>query len=325
MARDGIEGKLTVIWQTVFRLPRIGRQEDFFDLGGTSLQAAEVLARIETAFNVALPPSTLAEHSTIEAVAVLLADRTIVRSNSPLVLLRGAAAGRPLFLAHNGKGSVSTYGQLARRLRERPVYGLQSRGLLGESWPMMSIPAMARYYLPNILEADPTGPYLLAGTCMGGIVAFELARQLIQLGKPVGFVGLMDTNTPPYSGRRSRWEERAVDPVRDFVRTLRWGLLRGLGQAHRPRWLPGYRHFVAGMNARASRRYRPTRYPGIITLFLTATGREGEDRRPLMSRYARETRTVTVAGARRDLFVPPALDILAARLQEALDAAEAGR
>src|SRR5208337_4325241 len=112
----------------------------------------------------------------------------------------------------------ATYGLLARRLPDRPIYGLQSVGLRGESWPLMSIPAMARRYLSEIIAKDPTGPYLLAGTCMGGRIAFEMARMLVQQSRPVGLLALLDTNCPAPSSQSPRLRERLFGPAHNEVR-----------------------------------------------------------------------------------------------------------
>jgi pimeloyl-ACP methyl ester carboxylesterase len=310
-----------LIWQSVLNRTEVGRLDDFFDLGGNSLLAAQLIGRVEEAFNIALPPSILTERSTIEALAVLLAEKTL-GSDRPLVVLRKEGSGRPLFFIHNGKGTLSTYGQLVRRLPGRPVYGLQSAGLLGEGWPIMRIPDMVRRYLPDVLEADPTGPYLLAATCMGGMVAFEMAQQLARLGRSVALLALMDAPTPPFSGRRPRIDHVLVDPIRDRLRILRWSLVRRWHRGIPGPLLPAYRHFVAGMNARAWRRYRPKFYPGTLTLILTEAPRKGEDRRLLISRHARETRTIHIRGDRSGLFLPPALDELGRQLHRAIGAIE---
>jgi amino acid adenylation domain-containing protein len=324
MPRDRVEGKLARIWQEVLDLPEIGRDEDFFDLGGTSLQSSQVMTRVEATFNVALPLSTLAEHSTIEQLAMLLADRTIIRSTTALVTMRAADSGRPLFLVHDGKGDISVYGQLARRLPGRPIYGLQSLGLHAEGWPIMNISAMARRYVNEIVGADPTGPYLLAATCMGGLVAFEIAQQLVKAGRPVGLLAMIDTPAPPFSGRRPYWHEFMLDPVRDWFRILYWSAVRSVGLGRTAPWLPSYRHFVSGMNNRARRAYRPSTYSGNITLMLTEDARRFKtDRRRMMSRFVRETRTFMVPGDRIGLFAPPAVDEVARQLQACMESAVA--
>lgn len=325
--RDIVEKNLSWIWQAVLGIPSIGRQDDFFELGGTSLQAVEVLMQIADKFGAVLPPSTLAEHSTIARLAPLLAEHVVLASPSPLVVLRTAATGRPLFLVHSGQGDVTTYSLMVRRLKPRPVFGLQSIGLQGEGWPLTRIETMAERYVREVIAQDPTGPYLLAGTCMGGIVAFEMAQQLVRAGRPVALLALLDVPHPfPawwHPDWREKWFGSVRDPIRDAARMLRWTVVRGLGGGRTQRGLTEYRHFVGNMNSLANRRYRPRPYPGTLTLFTTADTRyDGGDRRLMMRRHARATRIITLPGVRRGLFARPVVDELAAKLQVCLEEAE---
>lgn len=317
---DGIEKKLTDIWETALGVSPIKRHDDFFDLGGTSLQSAQVLAGIEETFNVALSPSTLTEYGTIEALAPWLANHSVLSSPSPLVQLSSSASGRPLFLIHNGQGNVTTYGQLVRRLPDRPIYGLQAIGLQGEGWPLMSIPAMARRYLQEVLAIDSTGPYLLAGTCMGGLIAFEMAQQLVRQGRPVGLVALLDSNHP---GPRLSLAELVEDTVRDTFRMLRGLFMHSLGLARRTRYLPAYRSFVVNMTSRANRFYWPVSYPGTITLIVTIdTTYPGQDLRQMMAQHGRQVRVIKIPGQRKDLFVRPVVEELARQMQNCLNACQ---
>ncbi len=172
----------------------------------------------------------------------LAAGHVVTPSPSPLVTLRAGGAGRPLFLIHSGQGDVASYGLLARRLPERPIYGLQSVGLQGESWPLISIPAMARRYLPEIIAKDPTGPYLLGATCMGGMVAFEMAQMLVRQGRKVGLLALLDVNYPLPKWQHPDLIERLYgpirDPVRDAFRMLRWFIVRAVGLGRSAALLP---------------------------------------------------------------------------------------
>lgn len=323
--RDIFESTLVKIWESVLGFSPIGRRDDFFELGGTSLQSVEVLLHIEERLGALLPPSVLAEHSTIERLAAALAGY-VVSSPSPLVPLRADGTGRPLFLVHSGQGDVVTFGQLAHRLAGRPIYGLQSVGLQGEAWPLMSVPAMAHRYLPEILAKDPTGPYLLGGTCMGGMVAFELAQMLVRRGKEVGLLALLDVPHPLPAWKHYDWVERFYgtlrDPLRDAFRILRWFVARAAGFGRNARWLPAYRRFVAHMNSRANRSYKPGFYPGTLTLFITANTKfPREDLRLLMRRHAQATQVITIPGLRSGLFLKPAVDELATQLQKCMDAA----
>lgn len=324
MPRDRIEKALAVIWESVLNVSPIGRRDDFFDLGGTSLQSMTILTRIEDQFNIVLSPSILSQHSTIASLAEIVTNHAVARSPHSLILLRPSATGRPLFLLHTGAGYVAMYGQLARHLSGRPVYAVQARGLQGESWPLMSVPAMARRYIREITEVDPTGPYLLAGTCMGGLIAFEMARQLAVQGRPVALVALLESDYPARTGRWLRWTEWMVSPVREAFRILRWSVIRSVGLGRSARWLPTYRSFVGHMHALARRAYRPGFYPGALTLFMAAERRfPGEDLRLRMARHAREARTVMIPGERLDMLLPPAVTEVARQLQLCLDAAEA--
>ena len=320
--QNSIEKKLALIWESILGVSPIGRHDDFFDLGGTSLKMVELGAAIEEYFNLVLSSSTLVANSTIEKLAPLLSPSIAVASPRPLVTLRSAPQGRSLFLIHSGLGEVVTYGLLVRKLSPRPVYGLQAPGVQGECWPLLSIPKMADRYLPEILERDPTGPYLLGGTCMGGMVAFELAQRLVRMGRHVSLLALIDSPAAPYTGRRARWHELALDPLRDALRIIRWRIfrLRGL----KVRQLHAYRRFVAAMTELANRHYHPQFYPGTLTLLLTAdTQYRVEDRRKAMTQYARETRICNLAGTRTGLFMHPQVDELARQLQACLDAADA--
>ena len=320
--KNSIERKLALIWESILGVSPIGRRDDFFDLGGTSLKMIEAGAAIEDYFNLALPSSTLIAHSTIEKLAPLLSPSIAVSSPSPLVTLRTAASDRPLFLVHSGQGEVVTYGLLVRKLSARPIYGLQAPGMQGECWPLLSIPKMADRYLPEILERDPTGPYLLGGTCMGGMVAFELAQRLARMGRRVGLLALIDSPAAPSTGRRALWHEQFFDPLRDTLRMIRWRILRLRGiNVHQ---LQAYRRFVSAMTEFANRHYHPSPYPDTITLMLTAdTKYRVADRRKLMSQYARKTRICTIPGTRTGLFMRPQVDDLARQLQACLDAADA--
>ncbi len=301
-----IDTRLKRIWETVLNRSPIARTDDFFDLGGTSLQSVEVLREIEELFGISLPPSTLVEYSTIEQLSARLTTDAIVASPSPMIKLRGGD-GRPLFLIHSGQGDLSVYGLLTRRLNGFPIYGLQSAGLQGESWPLMSVPAMARRYLPEILARDPAGPYLLGGTCMGGLVAFELAQMLRQMGKKIALLAMLDVQFPR-SKKKPESRARRIyvsvrTPLNEGWRMLRWKIIRAAGLGRNNRLLPAYRRFVSNTNSRASRFYQPEFYPGEAVFFITAGSKfPHEDPRLAMQRFAQSSRSIFLPGTRPETF-----------------------
>ena len=104
---------------------------------------------------------------------------------------------RPLFLIHPAGGHVFPYVHLARCLGpDQPCYGLQARGLEDGQDPHTRIEDMAAYYIEALQTVQPTGPYLLGGWSMGGVVAFEMAQQLHAQGQRVALLALLDGRIP---------------------------------------------------------------------------------------------------------------------------------
>jgi len=185
---------LTGIWRELLGYGEIGIRDNFFDLGGSSLTALVLFARIEKKFGKKLPISTLYEAPTIETLAGVLCkdDREIEWSS--LVAIQPSGTKPPLFLVHGAGGNILIYRDLARRLGpDQPVYGLQSRGLDGRQGVLESIEEMAAHYLQEILALRKDGPYLLGGYCLGGSIALEMAQQLHRRGRDVAFLAFMET------------------------------------------------------------------------------------------------------------------------------------
>ncbi|MET0399319.1 MAG: non-ribosomal peptide synthase/polyketide synthase [Longimicrobiaceae bacterium] len=195
--RTPTEEVLAGIWATVLRVERVGVEDDFFQLGGHSLLAVRLLARVEarTGMRPSLP--AFFARPTIAHLAAALGGVRGAPGTGPLVPLRAGGGKRPLFVVHGVGGAVRSYGELAGHLGpDRPLYGLQSRGLGGEAAPLATIAEMAADYCRAVREVQPEGPYLLGGWSMGGVVAFEMARQLEAAGQRVERVVLVDTSMP---------------------------------------------------------------------------------------------------------------------------------
>jgi thioesterase domain-containing protein len=114
-----------------------------------------------------------------------------------LVLIREGGARPPLFLVHDGDGETMLYRNLALRLDAgHAVYGLQPYALEGVPMAHTRIPEMAAYHIGKIRSVRPRGPYLLGGMCAGGVIAFEIARQLQAMGERVALLALLDAADP---------------------------------------------------------------------------------------------------------------------------------
>ncbi|MBX3413399.1 MAG: hypothetical protein KF708_11985 [Pirellulales bacterium] len=195
--RDAVEARVAEIWSQALGVEPVGVNDSFIDLGGYSSLAVTLLARLEDEFARRLPLAALFEEPTVAHLAKLLGREAATPEEISLVPLR-AGGGKPaLFCVHPAGGTVFCYLELAQRLSDdRPVYGLQAAGIDGTTAPHETIEAMAAHYLSAIKSAQPTGPYHLCGWSTGGVVAFELARQMRAAGDEVGLLALLDAAIP---------------------------------------------------------------------------------------------------------------------------------
>nr|WP_245339073.1 thioesterase domain-containing protein [Paenibacillus shirakamiensis] len=122
-------------------------------------------------------------------------------------LHQGSLKGRPIFWIHGGNGSVHSYTSIARHV-DRPMYGIQPRGWMTSREPLQGIQAMAAYYIQIIQSVQPQGPYELGGFSLGGRIAYEITRQLQELGQSVQSIVFIDSYLQtPYQKEQEDLEE----------------------------------------------------------------------------------------------------------------------
>jgi amino acid adenylation domain-containing protein len=195
--RDAVELQLAQIWENVLNIYPVGVQDNFFDLGGHSLLAVRLMAHIKQEFAQNLPLAALFQHPTIESLADILRQESEVSSWSPLVRIQKGTSKYPFFCVPGGGGNVLYLYDLARCLgSNQTFYGLQALGLNGESEPLTEVEDMATYYIQAIQTVQPSGPYFLGGHSFGGIVAYEMAQQLVKSGHEVALVAIIDAPAP---------------------------------------------------------------------------------------------------------------------------------
>jgi len=275
-----IEHAVLDIFRFVLGCADIGRSDDFFDRGGDSLLAVTVLASVADELGVDVPVESFMANPTVEGLATLVELDWIPRPRGSLAAVQPIGAGPPLFFVHGGSGELGFLYSLCAAIDfDRPLYGLRSRGLDGWGSPLDTIERMADAYLSEVRQVAPTGPYLLAGNCMGGLVAYEMAQRLTQDGADVAFLGLVNTVVP--EGGACHPPEAGAAGVESLVEH-RLAALRhqyeALGGGHlidrdvesatgaRPsffrRWIQ-----VAVGNEQASDSYQPTAYNGDVHFF----------------------------------------------------------
>ena len=145
-----------------------------------------------------LPLASLFEYSTIEKLAQLLnLDSQFITWDS-LVPIKAKGYKAPLYIVHGAGMNVLIFNALAKNLDDsQPVYGLQAKGLNGIDEPFGTVEEIAQHYVETIIKSNPNGPYALAGYSFGGIIAYEMARQMIAKNKKITMVGLLDTDVYP--------------------------------------------------------------------------------------------------------------------------------
>ena len=200
---DALEAQVARIWRDVLGVGDIGPNDSFFEVGGHSLAAMHMLARVRHELGKTVPNHVLFHSPTVAAMAAYLRcshDDHDLRSLVPVQPLGSRPA---LFLVHGGGGEVFFYRDLARRLGgDRPVYGLQARREDDGSVKTRTVEEMARYYLAEVRVQQPFGPYFLGGMSFGGKVAFEMAQMLRAASQEVALVMLFDTWGPGYPRTR---------------------------------------------------------------------------------------------------------------------------
>ncbi len=195
--RDDHERLLLRAWQGVMGNPAISVDDDFFALGGHSLLALRLITACGEALGLSLPVRLLLEAPTVATMAACIQSGAAGGRSNGLLRLRPGDAGTAVFLVHPIGGNAVGYGSLAAALPAGPaIFGLQAEGLEAGETLAPDLPSMAARYIAAIRSVQPSGPYRILGVSFGGVVAFEMGRQLVAAGDTVGLIGLLDS-TPP--------------------------------------------------------------------------------------------------------------------------------
>lgn len=337
--RTPTEKRLTALWAEVLGVPRVGIHDSFFRLGGHSMLAARLFARVSRELGRDLPLALLFEAPTPgEMAARLDADEAPVR-RSTLVPIQREGHRPPFFWLHTlgggGGGGLLRYQGLARRLgADQPSYGLEAPHA-----PFETLEAMATAYIEVIREVQPRGPYYLGGFCFGGVVAYEMACQLRQRGEIVGLVALLDARvpaleTPPSMATRlrrflSRSPRGQLATLARHARRLR-DRIGGRGRAASAgatvpleevvdvsRYPEGFVHY-ARVHWAALLAYRPRPQTGRVDLFAVADS-ESDAQAEWRALCADSLTTHHLAGTHDTLLEEPWVDGLAQVLAPLLE------
>ena len=332
--RDGLEQAVASLWQDVLGVREIGRDDNFFALGGSSFAGMRLASRLEQIFNQRVSFPTLVAHPTVAALAKLLGSGADAPADGIMILLRPGDDATPLFCVHPIGGNVACYMPLALHLAPgRSVYGIRAVGMeTGADAPLTAIPAMAKRYIEEIRSVQPRGPYHLLGWSLGGLIVQEMAVRLAEDGASIGLLAMIDSAVS--QGRH----QTAADPFVQFAsdvsaiagidladgdhitglpaeQRLSWlsDTLGGLGVPADKGMLEGiYAVFKAGSEALAT--HTPAPYAGPAELFLAL---DRQDATAVGQQWQRWIPNLTVTGMQADHYSvvqSPAVCAIAARI-----------
>ena len=352
------EKKLAAIWSDVLKIKQIGTDEDFFEIGGHSMIAVTLMVKIEKQLGTRLPLAVLFDHSNIHDMAELLDKKTDRVHWGSLVPIRSKGTKKPLYLVHGAGLNLLLYTTIVAGLDpDQPVFGLQAKGLDGEDDPLYTIEDIAAYYNEEILKIDNSGSYALAGFSMGGQLAYEMAKQLVESGHKVSFLGVFDTVSENVSDRHIPFFERYKLRIIRIYNQVAWiigtFMKRPLNQKFafvKMRWnslkqkitkddykikpegaslgkqseLPKYLHKVHKANDIALNRYILPPYPGKLTLFraMHQTFYIADPIKYGWAEYVKEMEILDIPGEHSTIFAPPNDVLFAKELQKCLDGRE---
>jgi amino acid adenylation domain-containing protein len=335
---DSTETRVIESWKKILQLNAVGLDDDFFALGGHSLLAARMLAALGKSFDCRLPHSVLVEHPTPRRLAAYL--RSMPGPEWPAVVtIQAGQSASALFVAHGIGGSVLSFRELAAELGpQQTVHGLQLPDVIEPS--RTGFENLASTYVGQMRRLQPSGPYFLAGHSSGGVIAYEIACQLTEMGEAVGLLALLDCD--PNTGKVVRhpfadWASLKAACRRAFAEltnpdfTLTELLLRRLHYqklkikiwlAARARSGKNVRAAAEGYLALALREYELRPYPGDAVLFIAQDepGRAGDPTGAWKDKILGKREVVVVPGTHHTMLSRPHAETLAREIGERINA-----
>lgn len=196
--QNNTEAEIQKIWEKVLNIEEISVNDAIFELGGDSLDIIAISTAIYKKYNITLPLTDIKEFNTIAKMAFYVDKESWLSSskNSNLCLLKKGR--KNLFFVHAGSGEISNYISLSQSIDEEySCWGIRM-DFNNNSPYNISIHELALKYVNYITDIQPKGPYYLAGWCIGGTIAFEMANILEKRNESINFLGLFNTIAPQH-------------------------------------------------------------------------------------------------------------------------------
>jgi amino acid adenylation domain-containing protein len=261
--QDAVEHAIARIFEALLEIAQVGRDDDFFLLGGDSLMASELEMRILQAFGVRI--GSFHREATVAALAALVEARRAAPASPdatlPVLIPLWRSGGEvPLFIVHGRHGQAFVSPHFMQLLGDdQPVWAFQIRGLDGIQPPHESIEEMAADYLDAMRRERPHGPYFIASFCAGAFIAGHMARTLREAGETVLPLLLVD---PPYRLLTRRFAEMGEQKLAAMLHS-RQQAGRTPGRAADPAYMRSAARAALAFE-KALGRYQPLPYDGPV-------------------------------------------------------------
>lgn len=340
--RTEMEKNVAEVWRKLFKLEEIGVQDDFVELGGDSLAAAVLFAELEQVLGKKLSINTILEYRTIEQLASLFENEANSQAFQSLVTIKAAGNRSPLFCIHAVDGDVLSYRKLATYLgNDQPVYGFWFNKFVAGIRHPVEISDLASCYIGEMRALQPIGPYFIAGHSMGGLIAYEMARQLRLQNQRVALLAMFDTWLIHKRDRKKltekvnkSWQKSSSVSVTQAPHYLFAKITKEIGRFRQKLLARKYRmNFINDAELdelqaptilkSAFRNYRPGSYDGTIMYFKSEEDPDGYSSEAVVewSKLANHIQTVQIAGDHGSMIIEPHVKELADKVRYALQTA----
>ncbi|SDY17742.1 non-ribosomal peptide synthetase [Thermoactinomyces sp. DSM 45892] len=222
--RNELEQAMVQLWEEVLQVEPIGVLDNFFAMGGHSLKALNLVNKVSKKFERSLPLSVLFKNPTVASLCEMLQSHADDVSGNVILLNEGDEAVAPLFVVHGQGGGIINFVHLAQAFEsKRTIYAFQALGYDDGEPIELSVEQMAERYIAEMRQIAPTGPYHLMGWSFGGLLVYEITKQLEEQGEAVAYLGICDVK-PRSKESLPKWDEKR-DPL------IRYALLQGMEES----------------------------------------------------------------------------------------------
>ena len=285
-----LECHFASLWEGILGVLPVGVHDNFFDMGGESLSATQLIGEMERELEQSISLATLVENPTIRRLAKFLEREgrldDLSKTWGSIISLHEGSGKNPLFLFPGAGNNSIRLRRLAVALGlDRACYGYVFRARHDAPLDEITVEEIAADFITQVRRINPSGPYKLCGYSWGAILAFEVARQLAVSGSEIDFLGIIDEPAPIDPLLSARWIAflGTMHKLnwRERLAYLRSVLMRRIAhevsvdssppqpeQTTPERWLNSEASLVGNIAYRTTLRYRPAAYPGDLILYV---------------------------------------------------------